>query len=67
MYSCLIFGQSHADDLMKALSDAYYKNPELNAERENILVSKEDLKYLGVNFYHPSQSQDLKVIKLQIN
>ena len=44
LYSCLIFGQSNADDLMKALSDAYYKNPELNAERENILVSKEYLK-----------------------
>ena len=44
LFSCFIFGQSSADDLMKALSDAYYKNPELNAERENILVSKEDLK-----------------------
>ena len=44
LFYCLIFGQSSADDLMKALSDAYYKNPELNAERENILVSKEDLK-----------------------
>ena len=53
--SCLIFSQSNADDLMKALSDAYYKNPELNAERENILVSKEDLKYLEVNFCHQSQ------------
>ncbi len=39
-----ILSQPYADDLMKALSDAYYKNPELNAERENILVSKEDLK-----------------------
>ncbi len=44
LFYCSIFGQSNADDLMKALSDAYYKNPELNAERENILVSKEDLK-----------------------
>ena len=44
LFYCLILGQSNADDLMKALSDAYYKNPELNAERENILVSKEDLK-----------------------
>ena len=44
LFYCLIFSQSNADDLMKALSDAYYKNPELNAERENILVSKEDLK-----------------------
>ena len=43
-FYCIIFGQCNADDLMKALSDAYYKNPELNAERENILVSKEDLK-----------------------
>ena len=41
---CIIFSQCNADDLMNALSDAYYKNPELNAERENILVSKEDLK-----------------------
>jgi len=39
-----IISYSYANDLMKALSDAYYKNPELNAERENILVSKEDLK-----------------------
>ena len=39
-----IINHSYANDLMKALSDAYYKNPELNAERENILVSKEDLK-----------------------
>ena len=41
---CLTISYSFANDLMKALSDAYYKNPELNAERENILVSKEDLK-----------------------
>ena len=34
LFYCLIFNQSNADDLMKALSDAYYKNPELNAERE---------------------------------
>ena len=51
LFYCSIFGQSNADDLMKALSDAYYKNPELNAERENILVSKKILKYLEVNFY----------------
>ncbi len=44
LYYCLTISYSYANDLMKALSDAYYKNPELNAERENILVSKEDLK-----------------------
>ena len=42
--NCIIAGHATANDLMRALSDAYYKNPELNAERENILVSKEDLK-----------------------
>ena len=67
LFYCLIFNQSNADDLMKALSDAYYKNPELNAERENILVSKEDLKISRSEFYHQSQLQDLKVNKLQIN
>ena len=34
----------HAADFYKALQDAYLSNPELNAERENILVSEEDLK-----------------------
>ena len=43
MFSCLIFGQSNADDLMKALSDAYYKNHELNAERESLNISKQEL------------------------
>ena len=40
----LTISYSNANDLMKALSDAYYKNPEINAERENILISKEDVK-----------------------
>ena len=34
----------YAADFYKALQDAYLSNPELNAERENILVSEEDLK-----------------------
>ena len=42
--SFLTISYSNANDLMKALSDAYYKNPEINAERENILISKEDVK-----------------------
>ncbi len=40
----LTISYSNANDLMKALSVAYYKNPEINAERENILISKEDVK-----------------------
>ena len=47
----LTISYSNANDLMKALSDAYYKNPEINAERENILISKEDVKISRVNFY----------------
>ena len=34
---------SYAIDLSDALSLAYKKNPELNAERENIKASKQDL------------------------
>ena len=34
----------YASDFYKALQDAYLSNPELNAERENISVSEEDLK-----------------------
>jgi len=36
--------QVFAVTLSEALSQAYKNNPELNAERENIKVSKEDLK-----------------------
>ena len=35
--------QSHAATLSEALLEAYKNNPELNAERENIKISKEDL------------------------
>ncbi|MDC1138566.1 TolC family outer membrane protein [Candidatus Pelagibacter sp.] len=41
--SVLINNNSYAITLSKALQEAYINNPVLNAERENIQVSKEDL------------------------
>jgi outer membrane protein len=44
LLSLSLFGQqSYAITLSEALLEAYKNNPELNAERENIKVSKEDL------------------------
>ena len=43
LVSVLINHNSFAITLTKALQEAYINNPVLNAERENIQVSKEDL------------------------
>ena len=44
LLSLILFSQpSYAVTLSEALLEAYKNNPELNAERENIKVSKEDL------------------------
>ena len=40
----------YAADFYKALQDAYLSNPELNAERKNISVSEEDLKFSKSEF-----------------
>ena len=45
--------QVFAITLFDALTQAYKNNPELNAERENISVSKEDLK-ISKSGYLPS-------------
>ncbi len=44
VFTILFFQNSFAITLSEALLQAYKNNPELNAERENIDVSKEDLK-----------------------
>ena len=45
LLSLVLFnGNVFAVTLSQALLQAYNENPELNAERENIEVSKEDLK-----------------------
>ena len=43
LVSVLVDHNSFAVTLSGALQEAYLNNPELNAERENIQVSKEDL------------------------
>ena len=45
------FETAFAVDLKEALSKAYKNNTELNAERENINVSREDLKYQKVSIF----------------
>lgn len=42
--SIISFNLAHAITLSEALSEAYKNNPELNAERENLNISEEDLK-----------------------
>ena len=44
MFMTLFNGNAFAVMLSQALLQAYNENPELNAERENIAVSKEDIK-----------------------
>jgi len=45
-----ISGNASAISLSEALIEAYKNNPELNAERENLKVSKEDLKIARSEF-----------------
>ena len=42
-FSIIILNTSCASTLMQALSEAYKKNPRLNAERENLKISKENI------------------------
>jgi len=53
--SVLVFSSQNAFSvtLSQALLQAYNKNPELNAERENIKVSKEDVK-ISISQFLPS-------------
>ncbi len=44
-----------ADSLLKALKQAYNNNVELNAERENLIISEQDLK-ITKSEYFPSAS-----------
>ena len=44
-----------AEDLLKALKQAFHNNAELNAERENLNVSEQDLK-ITKSEYLPSAS-----------
>ena len=42
----LLFGNASAQTILEALNEAYNSNAELNAERENLIVSEQDLKII---------------------
>ena len=57
--SLLIITNSNAESFTEALSKAFKNNSELNAERENIIISEQELKI--------SQGAKKTQINLQIN
>ena len=44
--SLLLFGNASAQTILQALKEAYNSNVELNAERENLIVSEQELKII---------------------
>ena len=52
--SLLFFGNASAQTILQALKEAYNNNTELNAERENLIVSEQDLKIIRSE-YLPSE------------
>ena len=46
LISLLCFGNASAQTILQALKEAYNGNAELNAERENLIVSEQDLKII---------------------
>ena len=56
----------HAITLSEALSEAYKNNPELNAERENLNISEEDLKISRSEFLPSITISGSKSAKIQI-
>ena len=42
----LFFGNASAQTILQALKESYNSNAELNAERENLIVSEQDLKII---------------------
>ena len=51
----LFFGNASAQTILQALKEAYNSNVELNAERENLIVSEQELKIIRSE-YLPSAS-----------
>ncbi len=46
LITLLFFGNASAQTILQALKEAYSSNVELNAERENLIVSEQDLKII---------------------
>ena len=49
-FSIICLNQSYATTLIQALSKAYKNNPKLNAERENLVISKEEINEAKSDF-----------------
>ena len=49
-FSIIFLNQSYATTLIQALSKAYKDNPKLNAERENLIISKEEINEAKSDF-----------------
>ena len=64
-----IFNINYAlsDSLYDALKITYKNNKELNAERENVNIAEQDLKFPKVITYQPAQLQVQKASKILIN
>ena len=49
-FSVVFLNQSYATTLMQSLAKAYKDNPKLNAERENLKISKEEINEAKSDF-----------------
>ena len=50
-FSIIFSNQSYATTLIQALGEAYKDNPRLNAERENLKISKEEINEAKSDFF----------------
>ena len=56
LITLLFFGNASAQTILQALKEAYSSNVQLHAERENLIVSEQDLKIIKSE-YLPSASK----------
>ena len=50
-FNIIFLNQSYAATFMEALNKAYKNNPRLNAERENLKISKEEINEAKSEFF----------------
>ena len=62
-FSIIILNTSCASTLMQALSEAYKKNPRLNAERENLKISKENIEIIKTVYFETTGKDVDKMIE----
>ena len=58
-FNIIFLNQSYATTLIQALSKAYKDNSKLNAERENLKISKEEINEAKSDFYPQLQFLDM--------